>query len=166
MGTRDTMRKNLLLLDLDGTLITSISSNTNYIPDFKYVYNKYKTYNVFKRPCLYVFLEKCFEKYEVGIWTSSKKDYAEFISKKILGERFEELSVFVYGTQSLFDGVKSINKLKQKHDLHDYNIVLLDNDPFHCNQLNSVNITSYIPSKFDLELLDSLDSIKLRFETN
>jgi TFIIF-interacting CTD phosphatase-like protein len=159
------MKKNLLLLDLDGTLITSISYNTNYIPDFIYVY-KHKTYNVFKRPCLDLFLEKCFDKYEVGIWTASQKDYAEFISKNILGPRFEKLSLFVYGTQSLFEGVKSINKLKQKHNLHDYNIVLLDNLQSHCNQLNSVKITSYIPSKFDLELLDSLDSIKLRFDIN
>jgi TFIIF-interacting CTD phosphatase-like protein len=166
MGMASNVKKNLLLLDLDGTLITSISSYTKYSPDFIFSYSKKHNYNVFKRPCLDVFIDKCFEMYEVGIWTASKKEYAEFISKKIFGTRYQKLSLFFYGTQSLFDGVKSIHKLTQKHDLHDYNIVLLDNDPFHCNQSNSVKIKSYIPSSnSDLKLIDSLSYIKVIFES-
>jgi RNA polymerase II subunit A small phosphatase-like protein len=156
-------KKNLLLLDLDGTLITSMSYESKNVPDFIYSYKDISSYNVFKRPCLDIFLQKCFEKYEVGIWTASEKEYAEFISKKVFGVYFEKLSFFLYGRKSLFNQVKYLNKLKQKYDLHDYNIVLLDNDSTHCNQFNSIKIKTYIPYKFDSELLDSLEKINLIF---
>jgi TFIIF-interacting CTD phosphatase-like protein len=165
-------KKNLLLLDLDGTLMTSMTSHTPCIPDFIYRHQGTVFYKVFNRPFLNVFLDKCFELYNVGIWTASHKDYAEYISKKILGQRFDELSLFIHGRESLFDGMKSIYQLSQIPPqnlsgvkLSDYNIVLLDNEEFNYNRLHSVEISTYIPSvsHLDSSLLDSLDNIKLKF---
>jgi TFIIF-interacting CTD phosphatase-like protein len=165
-------KKNLLLLDLDGTLITSMTSDTPCIHNFIYGHGSV-VFKVFNRPFLNVFLDNCFNLYNIGIWTASHKEYAKYISKKILGERFEDLSLFLYGRESLFNGVKSIYKLKSRSQhssgvkLSDYNIVLLDNEEFNYNRLHSVKISTYTPSRtyLDSSLLDSLDHIKSKFDS-
>jgi TFIIF-interacting CTD phosphatase-like protein len=72
---------NLLILDIDETLLHSTYEDLKREPNFYF-----KERGVYLRPYLNKFLENCFKKYDVAIWTSAKADYAKFILKKITGD--------------------------------------------------------------------------------
>lgn len=158
--------KRLLLLDLDDTLIKTLKNwemlrYPHLEPDFKL----FSEYNVFKRPHLEQFLYHCFSNYYVGIWTNASGDYAEEITRSILGEKFGELVVFVTGLSSNLMGVKCTQNLKNMYNLHEFDIVLLDDCNHHilANIGNSVKISGYYPGTFDDSLVKSVDLINQAF---
>lgn len=64
--------RKLLVLDLDETLVFSSEQELDRPADLSVV-----GYHVYKRPHLDPFLEFAFSRFEVGVWTSSGKLYAE-----------------------------------------------------------------------------------------
>jgi TFIIF-interacting CTD phosphatase-like protein len=73
-----------ILLDLDNTLISSISKeeeNPVYKPRMKFFTWKEMEgyYKIFERPGLQTFLDFLFENFNVSIWTAASKTYALFI---------------------------------------------------------------------------------------
>lgn len=72
----------LLVLDLDETLIYATEERLEAEPDFAV-----GQYYVYKRPFLKEFLEFCFDNFEVAIWTSSTRNYAEGIVKNIVDSK-------------------------------------------------------------------------------
>ena len=71
--------KKLLILDLDETLIYATEEKLDREPDFIV-----GQYFVYKRPFVELFLKFCFENFEVAVWTTATKSYAEEILKEIL----------------------------------------------------------------------------------
>lgn len=70
--------KKLLILDLDETLVYAGEERLERAPDFTV-----GQYFVYRRPFLKEFLEFCFENFEVAVWTSSTRNYAEIIVENI-----------------------------------------------------------------------------------
>ncbi|CAH1442078.1 unnamed protein product [Lactuca virosa] len=79
-------KKKLLVLPLRGFIVhrAHLGSRTipnNRLPDFSY-----EDYLVYKRPYCEDFLKFCFERFEVGLWSSSIEDNLENILTNIVGE--------------------------------------------------------------------------------
>ena len=70
--------RNLLILDLDETLIHSTETELEYSAAFKV-----DRYYVYPRPNLQPFLKFCFENFKVAVWTASSEDYAQPIIDRI-----------------------------------------------------------------------------------
>lgn len=73
------LERKLLILDLDETLIYATEEKLEREADFSV-----GQYCVCKRPFLNEFLEFCFENFDVAVWTTATKSYAEEILKVIL----------------------------------------------------------------------------------
>ena len=71
-------KEKLLILDLDETLIYSVESPLEKLPDFSF--GQFCTY---KRPYLKEFLQFCFNNFEVAVWTAATESYAVEIVKNI-----------------------------------------------------------------------------------
>lgn len=70
--------RNLLILDLDETLIHSTETELEYSAEFKF-----DRYYVYPRPHLQPFLKFCFKNFKVAVWTASTRDYAQPIIDRI-----------------------------------------------------------------------------------
>lgn len=68
----------LIILDLDETLIYATEEVLEHHEDFVV-----GQYYVYKRPYLKEFIEFCFDNFEVAIWTTSTRNYALEIVKKV-----------------------------------------------------------------------------------
>jgi len=76
----------LVVLDLDETLFhTTLDDIPQHAPDFRV-----GECGVYLRPHAREFLEDCFARFRVGVWTSATQDYADAILAEITApERFE-----------------------------------------------------------------------------
>lgn len=81
------MKKKLLILDIDETLIYATEKTLERKADFRVGH-----YFVYKRPHLKEFLSQCLDWFEVAVWTSSSPDYA----KEILANIFDDVSVLSF----------------------------------------------------------------------
>ncbi len=84
------MERKLLVLDLDETLVFASEEKLDRAPDFEI-----GGYHIYKRPYLDRFLEFCFERFRVGVWSQSSPDYACGVVERIMAshDRLE----FVWG---------------------------------------------------------------------
>ena len=134
-----------LLLDLDSTLISSLSldSETKLVPDkLKSHFVKYKMapyYDIFERPFLQEFLDYAFQNFNVSIMTAADKDYAIFIARNIILKNKPErkLNYFFYGyhsevSEKIFDSPKDLrllwNVFKVPGITRENTIIVDDND--------------------------------------
>lgn len=162
------MDKALLVLDLDETLVFATDKSVGRKEDFKI--DEYLVYN---RPFLEEFLDFVFKNFEVVVWTSSSKLYADEICPHIFNEYLEELK-FVYSRKkctykTFFETGKSFNvkPLKKVFKLgYDKNRVLSIDDDFEKyadSYGNLIKIKAFNGEADDKELLKLkyfLDSIK------
>lgn len=63
--------KKLLILDLDETLVFAAERRLMRDADFRV-----GPYHVYRRPGLADFLDRCYQRFEVAVWTSSSPLYA------------------------------------------------------------------------------------------
>ncbi len=147
--------KNLLVLDLDETLIhaTETSDKEEHFIVGPYV--------VFKRPRLEHFLNFCNQHFEIGIWTSSTQNYADEIVKEIMPKDIE-ISFLWARDRCIADRnlntdeiewVKDLRKLKKKGYNLD-NIVVVDDSPekLKRNYGNLIRINPFFGDTTDDEL--------------
>ncbi|MCD9188004.1 MAG: HAD family hydrolase [Pyrinomonadaceae bacterium] len=73
------MDTKLLILDIDETLVYAAEERLERKEDFIV-----GQYFVYERPFLKVFLQFCFDNFEVAVWTSSTRNYAEQIIAEII----------------------------------------------------------------------------------
>jgi len=107
------MIKQLLILDLNGVLCrktkTDQLSNDNVI--------KLSNYNVVLRPGLYEFLNVCYQKYDVGFYTSTKRQNAVTILNGILTKFQQNETVCrLYREFTQLDPDYLIDPDTEKHD--------------------------------------------------
>lgn len=84
-----------ILLDLDNTLISSLSKHEEKHRHRKHMEkfiwkNMNGYYKVFERPGLQKFLDFLFENFNVSVWTAASKIYALFIIEKFIFEDHPE----------------------------------------------------------------------------
>jgi RNA polymerase II subunit A small phosphatase-like protein len=163
--------KNLLVLDLDETLIHTeceYQMESNY--DFKIVFDEggwdnKTTYFVKKRPYLNDFLEFAFNNFKVAIWTAAGKDYASEILIRC-GIDLKDLSFLwtrdrcviktnFYGSYSL----KDLSNIKE-FDLKQILIVDDVEETASNNPNNLILIKPYIYGK-DEELLKVIKYLEI-----
>ena len=154
--------ENLLILDIDETLIHSSEKELSIPYDF-YILN---TYYVYKRPFLIEFLDWAFSKFQIGIWSAAGEIYVKHILSLILNDN--QIPKFIYHSKNCtrkFDidpyngeypciyDAKRIQKLKKRYNLSRI-LVLDDNIKAHChNYGNLVHIKEFNPSKEDDALI-------------
>ncbi|CAA7051835.1 unnamed protein product [Microthlaspi erraticum] len=140
------LKKKLLVLDLNGLLAAIVSP----VADCKADINIGRR-AIFKRPFCEDFLNFCFDKFEVGIWSSRKKNNVDRITEFLLGDMKKKLlfcwdmaycSTTTVGSlenRHKFVVFKDLNQLWQKHDptlpwqkgdYNETNTVLLDDSPY------------------------------------
>ena len=148
------MKKLLLVLDLDETLVHASKSELERSPDFR-VYQ----YFVYKRPELEEFISFCFNHFRVGVWTSSSPGYAlKVVNQIFTGERPE----FIFNSSRCtvrFDfelqtyySVKKLKKLKKFAPLE--KILMIDDTrrKHEDNYGNLIHIEEYNGEEKDQEL--------------
>lgn len=114
------LKKNTIILDIDECLIyfTYYYRYMTSGPHDMFVL-KNMDGSVFKRPYLEKFLEVVFDKYNVGFWTTSTKDYAMEILKEILLKEQMDVVKFVLArenTNSKLEKKKGIKVPVNKYD--------------------------------------------------
>lgn len=146
----------LLILDLDETLIYAAEEKLERESDFKV-----GQYFVYRRPFLESFLDFCFEQFEVAVWTTATKAYAEEILKTILKEnqKLQFLWTRERCTQ-VFDEearehffVKRMSKLRRR-GLRLESVIVVDDSPnvWKCSYGNLVRVDKFEGDLNDNEL--------------
>ncbi|KAF3499440.1 hypothetical protein F2Q69_00039656 [Brassica cretica] len=141
-----TRRKKLLVLDLNGLLADIVSPLADCKADINIGRRA-----IFKRPFCEEFLKFCFDKFEVGIWSSRKKNNVDRITEFLLGDMKRRLlfcwDMSYCATTTLgslenrhkYVVFKDLNQLWGKHDprlpwqkgdYNETNTVLLDDSPY------------------------------------
>ncbi|KAG2316395.1 hypothetical protein Bca52824_019517 [Brassica carinata] len=139
-------RRKLLVLDLNGLLADIVSPLAHCKPDINIGRRA-----IFKRPFCEEFLKFCFDKFEVGIWSSRKKNNVDRITEFLLGDMKRKLlfcwdmsycaSTTLGSLENRHKHVvfKDLNQLWEKHDprlpwqkgdYNETNTVLLDDSPY------------------------------------
>ena len=150
------LKKILLILDLDETLVYSSELKLSYKED--YIVDKYYVY---KRPGVDDFLESIQHNFDVAIWTSSTEDYAQNIVSNIFPDNYP--LKFIYGRTKctltfLFEHqkyvyAKNLSKLKRK-DFSLEKILIIDDSPekLKRNYGNHIRVEPFTGSRDDKEL--------------
>ncbi|XP_027359179.1 ubiquitin-like domain-containing CTD phosphatase 1 isoform X2 [Abrus precatorius] len=157
------LKKKLLVLDINGLLADVVfSPPKDHKPDAIFARRA-----IFKRPFYLEFLEFCFDRFEVGIWSSRLKKNVDRVIDALMGDMKSKL-LFCWDmshcTETNFKTpenkyknvvFKDLRKLWDKHDpnlpwekgyYNESNTLLLDDSPFKA-LLNPPN-TSVFPPTF------------------
>ncbi len=150
----------LLVLDIDETLIHSTLERLDREPDFIV-----DPYFVYKRPGVDHFLESCLDWFEVGIWTSATRYYAEEIIKNLIGDisrisflwcRERCTRRFDYSTREEYY-LKDIKKLKRRgYNIEKIIIIEDSRQAVQRNYGNAIIVQEYRGEANDDELVKLL----------
>ncbi|XP_021691565.1 uncharacterized protein LOC110672940 isoform X2 [Hevea brasiliensis] len=161
------LKKKLLVLDLNGLLVDIVSSSPkNFKPDIRI-----RGRAIFTRPFCLDFLNFCFERFEVGIWSSRIKKNMDDVINYVMGDMKHKL-MFCWDlsrcTMTQFNTLenkhkplvfKELRRIWEKHDpelpwekrfYNESDTLLLDDSPYKA-LLNPVsfgahcNIPLFIP---------------------
>jgi TFIIF-interacting CTD phosphatase-like protein len=163
-NNRLVLKRKTLVLDIDETLLHSTYEKLEQEPDYMY-----KGRRVYLRPRLNEFLEFCFANFEVGIWTSSKSEYA----KKTLKFIVTDLSKFkfiwtrkkctkTYKKNGFWEDVVYIKNLNCLPDFQAADFIMIDDTPSNIQPADSniIMISEYRGELDDAELLEIIKSLK------
>jgi carboxy-terminal domain RNA polymerase II polypeptide A small phosphatase len=164
----------LIILDLDNTLIFSSDIKLDDQELLTTVTGKYKFYYVYKRPHVHNFLDFCFSKFDVAVWTAADSKYADHIIMNLFNDKVLRLK-FVYtrercrfrvnidnvndefstDTYAIKDLKKVTKRMFNGYRYHRSRILIIDDDPmsFSKNYGNGICIPSYTGEKHDTYLL-------------
>ncbi|CCE64190.1 hypothetical protein TPHA_0G03500 [Tetrapisispora phaffii CBS 4417] len=184
-------RKKKLVLDLDETLIHSISrsnSNSNnaqaHLVEVKFQISGISTlYYVHKRPYCDLFLSNVSKWYDLIIFTASMKEYADPVIDWLESSFVGNFSKRYYRNHCILrDGVGYIKDLSIINDTNDdhgnelvransilHEIILIDNSPvsYAMNVDNAIQVEGWISDPTDQDLLNLLPFLEsLRYTTD
>lgn len=169
------MKKPLLILDLDETLIYSTYSKEEIHSQYDFIIDN--TYYVKKRPYVEQFIKEISEHFDLAVWTAATRDYAQIIVNELFEKQNLPLKFFHSrercvereNTRSMYDSymtkyyIKDLKKIKKYFDLDK---VLFVDDLTVSLQRNYGNLIKIAPfqgendDKHLLLLKDYLISIK------
>ena len=154
--------KNLLILDIDETLIYSSNKKLNRPPDFKLDFSLEK-YFVYTRPGLEEFISNCNQWFNLAIWTASSSDYAGEVIKNIFPDNLKLQLEFIFSRErcifrrnpelDVIEIFKPLKKVKRKGFIRE-NILIVDDAPetFKYNYGNAILVKPYRGEEDDIEL--------------
>jgi len=147
----------LLILDLDETLIHATEHELDFAPDFKI-----EPYFVYKRPYLETFLAFCQQNFKVGIWTTAGSEFAKVVFENAFPKNYSV--EFIWSNKRCtraFDPnlmehyyIKNLAKLKRRGYRLEQTI-MVDDTPrkLERNYGNLVRIKAWFGEADDSELL-------------
>ena len=162
---------NLLILDLDETLVFANDVCLDYSEDFKTC-----GYFVYKRPFLEIFINTVRQWFQIAVWTSSDKIYAHQIVKNIFPKDYplefvltndDCTTKFDFELQEYYQ-VKKLKKLKKKGYSLD-KVLIIDDTPkkAEMNYGNYIRINAFEGDRDDNELMLLLEYLpKFKSESN
>lgn len=161
--------KYLIILDMDETLINSVSKEDieNFeidIDNSEYEYKDFGKYITFFRPYLNEFLDYMFDNFNVGVWTAGDKEYAMPILKEIFKNRYSDLEhvLFKHNTDYTVDGkyIKDLDKVQL-----DNVYIIDDKEESASKQPNSlIHIKPFLwYNKNDIQLELMVDTLQSKF---
>ena len=190
MCIRDrTNRRKKLVLDLDETLIHSMSRGTTHsnssqghIVEVKFSVSGVSTlYYVHKRPYCDFFLSKVSKWYDLIIFTASMKEYADPVIDWLEDSLPDKFSQRLYRTDCILrDGVgyiKDLSVISEASGMKNISalppslgeIIIIDNSPisYAMNVENAIQVEGWISDPTDNALLNLLPLLEaLRFTTD
>ncbi|KEH21691.1 uncharacterized FCP1 homology domain-containing protein C1271.03c isoform X1 [Medicago truncatula] len=166
-------KKKLIVLDLNGLLADIVSSHPKEVtPDATIARNSLfkRPFSLFKRSFSHEFLNFCFERFEVAVWSSRSKETVDSIIDYLMGD-MKQMLIFTWDishcTETAFQTVenkrkplvcKDLRKIWDKYDpnlpwekgyYNESNTLLLDDSP-HKALLNPP-YNSIFPHTFSYE---------------
>ncbi len=160
-------QKILLIFDLDETLIHATTKKLEAEPDFII-----GDFFIYKRPFVDEFLQACFLKYKVALWSSADDEYVketvkqlipnheylEFIwarsncSVKVVKKPIYDEGEFL-GNYKEYQWIKPLNRIRRK-GLRISSMLIIDNSPYKVieSKENALIIKSFYGDKKDREL--------------
>lgn len=184
------MRKLNLVLDLDNTLISSISflemKSLKNIKKRKLTYKIMTNYyNVYYRPYLDKFLDYAFKNFHITIWTAASRDYATFIIDNIiLGDKkhTRKIKMLLYDknceqSQQLYNSKspKDLRYLYNFEGYHPCDTIIMDDLPevYNANPRQTIRAIYFDAKKnnsendiFLLRAKDELEKIRKNYNEN
>ena len=159
------MKKALLILDLDETLIHATTTPLENQTAFCVVFDEY---HIYIRPYLKAFLDETQKHFDLAIWSSASDDYVHEVAKNtILSEyklqfiwgrsratyrrNLEQDDLSIVGSDSHYHYVKSLKKVK-KMGYPIERILIVDDSP-HKSKMNFGN--AIYPNSFEGDLADN-----------
>lgn len=156
--------KKCLVLDIDETLLHSTYERLKVPEDAKLGER-----NVYFRPHWKPFLEFCFAHFEVGVWTASNGDYADFVFQKM---GYRDQLKFLYHREHCMERevstgfITDIRYIKDLQSITDYpleNIIMLDDTPQYVDPSDNVlMIDEFRGEPDDSKLLDMMEELRKR----
>ncbi|CCF55621.1 hypothetical protein KAFR_0A01830 [Kazachstania africana CBS 2517] len=184
-------RKKTLVVDLDETLIHSVSRGTTHVNssqghlvEVKFSINGISTlYYVHKRPFCDLFLSKVSKWYNIVIFTASMKEYADPVIDWLEGSFQGNFAKRLYRHNCLLrDGVgyiKDLSVLVNANHAQDnktflpveglHEVIIIDNSPvsYALNVDNAIQVEGWISDPTDTDLLNLLPILEaLRYTTD
>lgn len=171
-------KKKILVLDLDETLIHSMSRGTSssnssqgHMVEVKFAVSGISSlYFVHKRPYCDLFLSKVAKWYTLVVFTASMKEYADPVIDWLESSFSGSFSQRLYRQDCILrDGVGYIKDLSliSKKSLNE--IIIVDNSPisYAMNVDNAIQVEGWISDPTDTDLLNLLPLLEaLRFTTD
>ena len=157
--------KKLLILDIDETLV---------FVDNKYFFKPYEelepdfeippSYFGVKRPFLDQFLRDISKKYDLALWTSGSKEYAEEINELIFKPLKLKLK-FIFSNEDLFKGQKDLDMVIDNFPEYSKNdiIAIDDNKEYFISDLDNLIIIKKISNVVTLLILIKYFILSIKF---
>jgi len=141
-------KQNLIILDLDNTIISSESIMLIDKKKKKYAhslenlkYYDFRKLRIFERPGLQDFLDYIFKYFKVGVWTAGQADYAKYIVEKFIktpDKKYKRNIEFIwtrrqsFKSYKLYKCYKNLSMVWENFDhFNEKNTILIDD--MECN---------------------------------
>jgi RNA polymerase II subunit A small phosphatase-like protein len=157
-------RKQLLVLDLDETLIYATERPLGRPPDFQV-----EPYHVYKRPHVDEFISRSADWFELAVWSTSSEDYADAITGELFPFHIRPVFVWARGRCTTTRNrdtderywIKDLKKLK-RHGYPLERVVVVDDsaEKLQRNYGNLVRVRPYTGQSEDDELMPLLEFLK------
>jgi len=171
-----------ILLDLDNTLISSISKKEEkkmLKPRMKFFTWKEMEgyYKIFERPGLQKFLDFLFENFNVSVWTAASKTYALFIIENFILTKPERRLKYIFfshhckHSKKVKHTQKSIQMLVDEYNLQEFakNTYIIDDHPevfnaqpdrcLHVKEFEFTDRKSFEDNELEQDILPKLKKI-------
>lgn len=152
----DSKSNNLIVFDLDETLIHSANAELSYPANFTF-----DKYFVYERPLLRSFLHDIATHFPIGVWSAAGETYVQEIVSKIMPETVEPVIVWARNKCSMrrdiindtYNYEKRLDKLKKKGYRLEQ-ILIIDDSPekARTNYGNAIYIKEFTGDPDDCEL--------------
>ena len=150
---KKSLRRNLVILDLDNTCICAIEREElgNVVdPDaFRYV-DLEDIYRIYERPGLQPFLDHLFQDYDVAVWTAAGFDYANFVLDHFILMNKPERNLVFFMWDKHCEYSSATHTTSQPKDLsilyplyEPHRLVLLDDNRFVLRQEHVINSLNF-----------------------